>query len=197
MKDFDEIVDKKHKKFRLMPFFVMPGSWGLKGDLYEIGYANYYYDDYYKDILVNYINNKNKAYDLKKEKNEIDFRYNMIDEKTYEENIIKIEYEFGNITEKEYEEKLLYCEYVFNKEMTEPMYKKQLSTLNQKPWVYVIDSGFDEENNFFMFFDFNEYFFSHLISLFYNGATNDEIIYTWFSDIIRIFYSEVSTENAE
>lgn len=66
-------------------------------------------------------------------------------------------------------------------------YQKELHTLNDKPYVDVINSGFVTDENGrgqMMFeFDWNHQFVQYLKKEGYGGFTPDEIVDNWFTDV--------------
>lgn len=64
---------------------------------------------------------------------------------------------------------------------------KELATQNKEPWVAVLDTHINKENvrNGFFELDWNEYFVLQLRSAGYTGATDEEIVDAWFSELCK------------
>lgn len=69
---------------------------------------------------------------------------------------------------------------------------KELATERKEPWVAVLDTHVNKENirNGFFELDWNEYFILQLRAAGYKGATDEEIVDLWFSELCRNVGSE-------
>jgi hypothetical protein len=67
-------------------------------------------------------------------------------------------------------------------------YEKEKATLNEEPWIAVIDSGFDPEkglNGVYFEFDWNELWITYLRMNGYSGPTEAAVVDAWFADVCR------------
>lgn len=64
---------------------------------------------------------------------------------------------------------------------------KELATERKEPWVTVLETHVNKENvrNGFFELDWNEYFVLQLRNAGYKGATDEEIVDSWFSELCR------------
>ena len=92
------------------------------------------------------------------------------------------------------EKDLALAEVVKAKEAEEfsKMSPKERATENKEPWVQVLQTHVNKENvrNGFFELDWNEYFVLQLRSNGYTGATDEEIVDVWFSELCRSVGSE-------
>lgn len=87
------------------------------------------------------------------------------------------------------EKDLAIAEVVKAKEAEEiaKMSPKERATKNKEPWIQVLQTHVNKENvrNGFFELDWNEYFVLQLRSNGYTGATDEEIVDVWFSELCR------------
>ena len=64
---------------------------------------------------------------------------------------------------------------------------KEIATEKKEPWVAVLDTHVNMDNlrNGFLELDWNEYFVVQLKSAGYIGATDEEVVDQWFSELCR------------
>ena len=122
-----------------IPFKWMPGSWGLKGSVYDEAEANYYLTGEELDRKLLSIRHKDDPNVLFLKQLEIDVKYNKLspydaairkidilnkpDSLEHQLAKLEIEFKFGNITKNEHD--------------------KRGAILKNEPWVSFVDSGFD------------------------------------------------------
>ena len=73
-------------------------------------------------------------------------------------------------------------------EVTKPTKSpKELATEQKEPWVAVLDTHVNQDNirNGFFELDWNEYFVLQLKAAGYSGATDEDIVDQWFSELCR------------
>lgn len=165
-----------------LPFEWMPGSWGLKGKTRDVAKAEYELTGYELEKRILEINhNDPESDDYKKKLWEIELRYNKITEAQHHRwladlikdpkqkvlAVLELDYREGNITELEYQ--------------------KQSATLNDEPWVTVINMDFGKksalEGSFEL--DWNELFVEKLQKEGYTAPTPDAIVNQWFMEVCR------------
>ena len=68
-----------------------------------------------------------------------------------------------------------------------PKTPKEIATEAKEPWVTVLDTHVNKDNlrNGFFELDWNEYFVVQLRSAGYTGATDEEIVDQWFTELCR------------
>jgi len=119
----------------------------------------------------------------------------------------RIEYEHGKITEYEYDKSIipfkelsevdekierLHVDYEHHK-INKLQFEKELCTLQEKPWVGVIDQNVDLNkgvNGFYIELDWNDYWIEFLRLNGYTGLSDEHIVEQWFSDVNNSFQSE-------
>src|SRR6478735_6434451 len=117
-----------------IPFYLIPGSWGLKGKTRDIAQAEY----------------ELTGYDLEKRILEIK-RDPFDDEKNYQEKLLEIDVRYNKITRSEYnraianliddvklKERTLLDLDLKEGKITELEHSKKVATLNNEPWVTVL-----------------------------------------------------------
>ena len=69
---------------------------------------------------------------------------------------------------------------------------KELATERKEPWVQVLETHVNKDNlrNGFFELDWNEYFVLQLREAGYKGASDEEIVDAWFSELCRNVGSE-------
>ena len=165
-----------------LPFWIMPGSWGLKGDTRNIAEAEYYLEGEELDKKIASIKYKDNQAELDKELIKIDFKYQKISEYERDKALLEID----NPSDKE--KRLLEIELKHGK-ITQKNYEKSLCTLNNEPWVGVLNSEFeatlDGSGGFSLEMDWNHEFIVYLKANGYSGDTESDIVDKWISDIWR------------
>jgi len=167
---------------KLIPFNLMPGSWGLKGKTRDIAEAEYNLSGYdlKKRILeINCDDMTNKEYRTKLY--DLDFEFKKIDKNAHLRLLAcliedPVQQELANL-ELDYRENKL----------TEQQYQKESATLRNEPWVTVLSMDFGGkkslEGSFEM--DWNELFVESLKKEGYSGPTPDNIVNQWFMEVCR------------
>jgi hypothetical protein len=111
---------------------------------------------------------------------ELSYKYNMIDEYTKDVKLAKLIKD-----ENERTIALLEVEYKHGK-MKKNVFEKTLATFKKEPWIGIIDHGFEPNkgiNGVYFEFDWNNFWIEYLELNGYVGATEDEIVESWFSDV--------------
>lgn len=213
-------------KKKLIPFNLLPASWGLAGESYKIAEANYYYEGEELDKILLDIKITDKlSYEYKKCLIDIDYKYGKITSLEKElyirmltpynpEDLLEINFKYGVITEYEYDTKIAQLEKddikkqiaildveFKHQKISKLEHDKEVSTLEKKPWIDIIDHGFDPEkgiNGVFFEFDWNELWIDYLRLNGYSGTSQEEIVEQWFNDVTRMVTDEervINTEN--
>lgn len=168
---------------RWIPFKLMPASWGLIGDAYQEADAYYNLEGEALERRLLDIRLRDHPLQWERETMEIDLRYGKISK--YDAAIrrvnfqhppgvaldlalLEIEYEHGNIDKNTYD--------------------KQHATLNNDPWICIVNSGFDPSSGVdgvFFEFDWNAHWIDYLRANGYSGRMDEQVIDDWFSDVCR------------
>ena len=245
-----------------MPFWIMPGSWGLSGNVYEEAKAYYYYSGEMLDRQLAEIKHKDDMRALKLAMLDIDLKYNKISQYEHDKKTILIKYEndqkivdtkllsldlkYNKINEYEYDIRLLeingytderskaevelkhkkISEYDFDLKVLELTqekdtkeyehlllqikfkhgkidklaFDKQSNTLDEKPWIGIIDQGFDETqgvNGVYFEFDWNIQWIDYLRMNGYTGNSEEEIVERWFQDVCKATAATVMPEEID
>jgi hypothetical protein len=211
---------KMTKKNTIIPFFLHPVSWGLKGKTRLRAKAEYEYSGYDLDLRIAVLESENDIeYQLKKL--DIQRQYDHISQYDYElqkneliaDNKTELarlnaetEFKHNNISEYDYrlaklpgetdsvEWQLAKLELDLEfKLITDYEMEKQAAELRHEPWVSMPKINWDpvdDKKNFFEL-DYNDYFLEFLKANGYNG-TEEEVINHWLNDICRLVSNELN-----
>ena len=140
--------------------------------------------DYDHEIVVAKLKFPPKSPGLKRAILEIDFAHDRITEYDLESENVRIDHP------KETNERCLALLEVDHRhgKVKEFEYQKEKATLNEEPWIDVIDHGFNPDqgvNGVYFEFDWNDHWIIFLRSNGYRGATDAEVIDHWFADVCR------------
>lgn len=179
-------------KKRLIPFRLLPGSWGLTGPLYDEAEARYYLD----------------GEELERRLAEIRHRDDPV---ALEEANLRLDQQFGKITAHEFDRKLAARAHAEGLErdiallevdhrhgkLTDLEFEKQVATLRDEPWAKVISSDYDYEqgaSGFSIELDWNEQFVVYLRMHGYVGDTAEKVVNHWLVDVWTSQLVEAETE---
>jgi len=169
-------------KRKLLPFWLMPGSWGLKGKTKEIAKAEYELEGIDLEIRLLQIEcpdatslNKFNLGMLSIKK-----KYGLIDE--YEEKVETIRIE----DPEHFDIKKLGVDYDFGK-ITKREYEKSKCNMLKLPWLDILNINVDETDPNFgsMEFDWNEHFIEKLEKDGFIGKTDEETVDLWFVELCK------------
>lgn len=165
-----------------LPFWMMPGSWGLKGDTRAIAEAEYYLEGEDLERKISNIRFKDDTYNFQKTSINIDFKYKKIDEYQRDKALLEIE----NLSPSDKEKSLLEIDRRHNK-ITEKGYEKAIATIDGEPWIGVLNSEFeatlDGNGSLALELDWNPEFIAYLKANGYTGDIESDIVDKWISDI--------------
>ncbi len=176
------------RKRRLIPFKLLPGSWGLRGSTYETAEAEYYYDGKDLELKLVEIRHKEDPRALEAEKIKIQAKYGEITDYESKKRLLELSTAPADQVTKE----KLELEYEYHK-ITENEYKKGIATLNKEPWVTVVKFEINNENPTQageIELDWNEYFIEELKKNNYSGTTDYSIVYKWFDTLCSSIANE-------
>lgn len=202
-------------KKRLIPFWMMPASWGLKGKHREEAEAAYYLEGEALERRLAQIEFNNDPKGLQHRVNDINLKWGYIDEYTHARQALTIdglntdpyealslERKFGKISDYDHDRERAKLDFTDETELAlafleidlayekidQKTYEKERATLKQEPWVGIVDDGFDltqGPNGVYFKFDWNEYWIEFLRLNGYVGLTDEEVVEQWFNDTLR------------
>ena len=163
-------------------FGVLPGHWGLAGKTREIAKAEYELEGYELERKLLEINAD--EYDIEGNEKKLlalDLKYKKIERSVYDRKMAE------KITDEVTRAKaLLELDYREGK-IKELAYSKMMATLNNEPWVTVLNMDFTHksalEGSFEL--DWNDHFVKKLEAEGYSGPTPDNIVNAWFMEVCR------------
>ena len=163
-----------------LPFWIFPGSWGLKGKVREEAEAYYRFEGEELDRRLNEIHGRTSVADNL----QIDLKYQKLTEYEYDTKIaelvaagtardialLEVEFRHGKISENEYE--------------------KAIATAEERPWIKVVNDGFttdtpDGRPSFTLELDWNTYWVEYLRIHGYTGIDEEDVVERWFQDTVQ------------
>ncbi len=169
------------KKNKLIPFWIWPGSWGLKGKTREIAEAEYYYSGEALDRKLAEIEYGHDELELKKQNLLIDVKYKIKTALEAEEETVKLMIK----DQKQQKLELLQLQKKHGK-ISQNEYERQRANLLGEPWVGVKTTEFDAKlgiNGFSFELDYNEHFVNMLKQHGYKGSVSEQLVENWFKDL--------------
>lgn len=170
------------KSKRLIPFWMLPASWGLKGQTREIAQAEYNLEGEELERELARIKHSNiKDYNLEILK--IEKKYNKLTEYEYLVRELDLKYEDGP------EKQLALLDMNLKHKVIDQLtYEKECATIRNEPWVHVKRIDTDRKNpaQGAMELDWNKAFIKHLEENGYGPApTEEEIVDLWLNELCR------------
>ena len=174
-----------------LPFWLLPGSWGLAGKTRKIAEAEYYFTGYDLDVELAKIN-YNQPDNLKRALLDIDKAHKKIDEYNYDQAVAKLE----NTDDIKQQIALLDVELKHEK-ITNVEYEKQHANLLKEPWVSMPTINWDpiNKNKTYFELDYNDYFIKYLRENNYSG-TDDEVLNRWLNDVCISVIEDINDGDA-
>lgn len=175
-----------------IPFWMLPGSWGLVGKTRKIAEAEYYLSGYELEVELARINNNNPD-NLKRAILDIDKSYNKISEYEYDQEIAKLEHSNDDIKQKV----ALADVELKHEKISKTEHEKQVASIKGDPWVSMPKISWDPLNKSKTFFelDYNEHFIKYLKDNGYTG-NEDEIMNQWLNDVCISVIEEINGVDA-
>lgn len=166
---------------KLIPFGWMPGHLGLAGKTREIARAEYELEGYELERRILEIKDDDYDRDVYYKKTlEIDFRYNKLTKDEYNRKLVAT---IKDDTQRAFATLELDKQ---DGKVTELEYAKQAATLNNEPWVTVLNMDFGGktalEGSFEL--DWNDLFVAQLTTEGYQGPP-DAMVNAWFMEVCR------------
>jgi hypothetical protein len=166
-----------------LPFGASPGHWGLKGTTRDIAKAEYELEGYELDM---------RLLEIKKDDfTEADYERKIAETKNkHKKYANEVEYltALANLIKDEKQRALALLEIdVDSGKIGEIEYMKNVATINDEPWVTVINMDFSKgtslEGSFEL--DWNERFVEKLRAEGYTGPNSETIVNHWFMELCR------------
>lgn len=202
------------KSKKIIPYWVLPGFWGLSGDTKKRAIIEYELTGYEREIALAQLesdypklisvqlryniitkyeyDNLEAEYtlsgdDLALRKLEIEHAYDKISDFDFESRSAAITYTGDELIAKNLE-----IDFKFGK-LTNSQYEKALATHNKEPWVNLAEFDFKQLTNksgLSVELEYNEYFVNYLKDNGYYSANEDEMVHTWFVNLCRQIANE-------
>lgn len=170
-------------KKKLIPFSLLPASWGLKGKSRDRAEAEYYLEGYELDLRLNEID-ADTEFDREIAQLATKIKHEKIttDQASQDELTIKLRH--GKITQTEHDISKLDQDLAAER-ISQDAYDKRVATIKKEPWVNVIRIGINPENPGAGYFelDWNEEFVEFLQQSGYDGRSDEEIVNKWFNQV--------------
>lgn len=202
------------KKKPLIPFRLLPASWGLSGQPFDEAEAAYLYEGEDLERRLVEIRTENEPLERAKQLLALDRKYHKIGHYDYDKRLIELDgkgsdkralldLDFKHARLGEYEWAKAICELekdgierdveLANLELRfkkiEPReHEKRVATAKQEPWVGVVGDEFDVNqgiDGLAIELDWNEYWIEYLRLNGYVGHSDEQIIDQWFNDVCR------------
>lgn len=201
-------------KNRLIPFRMLPASWGLAGQAFDEAEAYYMFDGEELQRRLAEIRHRDDPKQLARKRAQIDRDHGVMDEYDYRKKVLEIDgktgdrreqlaldLEFGKIDNYQHDRERATLDYteadldlalaeidLAYEKITQREYDKTVATSKQEPWVGIINDGYDQKlgiNGVYFEFDWNSYWVEYLRLNGYQGTSEEEIVKRWFQDVCR------------
>jgi len=177
----------------LIPFWMMPGSWGLRGKTREIAQAEYELrqGDLEKKLLE--INYRDDPKELARRQLELSRKLREISDIVYDQHKLRLEIDDQTTLELAELDLLLKHE-----KLTKLEYDRKRADILKEPWVSMPVINWDPLTSSRTYFqlEYNEYFYPHLLANGYEGE-EDTVINNWLNDICISITEEINGMEAD
>jgi hypothetical protein len=176
-----------------LPFGWMPGHWGLKGKTRLRAQAEYELSGMELDLRLAEIDHADDVEKMQLAKLAVQLQHRMIDE--YEHDVQQAQIKLGDDAAT-FEETMLSIKLAHNR-ISQQAHDKALADLRGEPWVAMPDIRWDPSDPGRSYFelDYNDHFVQFLKTNNYAGATDDQIVEGWLTDVCRSVAQEVAQED--
>lgn len=170
----------------------MPGHWGLKGKTRLRAQAEYELSGMELDMRLAEIDHDDDPTKLELARLDIKLKHKQIDLYEYDVqyNTIKLK------------DDPLIAEVLLDLELkhhrcNQSEHDRKLADLRSEPWVSMPDIKWDPNDPSRSYFelDYNDHFVNFLIANKYMGATSDEIVEKWLTEVCRSVASEMAVDD--
>ncbi len=179
------------KRNRIIPFWLMPGSWGLEGASREEAQINYYYEGEHRARKLAEF--RLAGDELEAELLAIDYAHGHITQHQLEYALIDLQ----DLTEVDREVAKAEADHRHSK-ISDNDFEKITATARGEPWIGIVNQGFDPDRGLggiYFEFDWNEEWITFLRLNGYFGATDQDVVNQWFVDVCRSQGLEAQSHN--
>lgn len=167
----------------LIPFWMLPGSWGLRGETRAKAQIEYEIrDPYERAVKLAELKYGADLPRLLRAKLDIEADFGKLGDYEYDRARLELDYQKDS---KEYKLAALEIEYHHGK-VEDLEYEKTKATLNGEPFVKIINSSFDPSKGIqgvYLELDWNDAWIELLKSNGYQGVTDEQLVDQWFEDV--------------
>lgn len=174
------------KNKRLIPFKLLPASWGLVGKSRAIAEAEYYLvgEELERRLLeINYDSLlPEQALHQSKESLKLDLKYGKISEYDYHDHLATLD-----ATSPEDAELRRLKVKLDHGKVSITDYEKAVAEIKKEPWVNIIKMDLDEQKATagYIELDWNDHFVKMLSDNGYVGRSDEDLVNKWFNDVCR------------
>lgn len=174
------------KKSNLIPFWLLPASWGLSGKSREVAKAEYELlgEELQRKLLeINFANLS--EVEIGKRKLLLDYEYEHIGDEEFKRNLLELNPD--GLSEKDKELALVDLDFEYGK-LTEKEHKKKTATLKGEPFVDVVEIVTDPSDPSYggVTLDWNDEFIKHLEENGFGPYPNPEqTVNDWFNMLCK------------
>jgi hypothetical protein len=165
-----------------IPFGWLPGHWGLKGKTRLRAQAEHELSGMALDMRLAEIDHDQDPDQLALAQLDIKLRHKLID--AYDHDVASAQIRMKS--DPFLEEVLLNLELKHNR-ISQHTHDRKLADLRSEPWVNMPDIKWDPQDPSRSYFelDYNDHFITFLKSHNYTGASDDQIVEKWLTDVCR------------
>jgi len=182
-------------KHPFIPFWLMPGSWGLKGKTRAIAQAEYESSTPYElDRRLLEINHGDDKDAMAKGTLDLELKHRFINDYEYQQRLADItnshDVTLAGIAKLDID--------LAHKKITQLEYDRKRADLLNEPWVSMPVINWDPaiSNKTYFQLDYNDYFYKHLLANGYEGE-EDDVINRWINDVCISIIEEINDMDAE
>lgn len=173
-----------------IPFRYLPSSWGLKGKTRQRAEAEYMLKGYELEIKLAEIDLED-AQALELKKLDISLKHGKIDAYAHAHAVAAIKFQ-----DTELEIEKLAVDLAHHR-ISQNAHDKALADIKKEPWVAMPDINWDPTDPSRSYFelDYNDHFVNFLIANKYMGATSDEVVEKWLTEVCRSVAAEMAMDD--
>lgn len=172
------------KKKRLIPFNLLPASWGLVGKTRAIAEAEYYYtgEDLERALVPIQYPDPADAQLATREVLRIDHKYGKLSEYDYQDHLITLD----AASPEDADLRRLKLKLDHGK-MSVTEYDRSVADIKAEPWVNIVKMELNEKNATagYVELDWNDHFIRMLSDSGYVGRSDEDIVNKWFNDVCK------------
>lgn len=171
-----------------IPFWLMPGSWGLKGKTREIAQAEYELEQGDLEEKLLEINHRDDPELLAQKKLDLQLSFGEINQYEYDRRVVTLTVKDPNACAIAMMDVNLKYEKISQLE-----YDRKKADLLKEPWVSMPIINWDPAVSTRTYFqlDYNDYFYKHLLANGYEGE-EEEVVNKWLNDVCISITEEIN-----